>query len=298
MKNAGLRCGFYFSLLEYANPLYPGNFLERPDVRPLSMEEWSRRVNMPQMKELVENYKADIIWTDGEWDHSDKEACSEEFLAWLYNESSMRDSVVVNDRWGRGCRGRHGGHYTTEYALDGGDTSGFSDVHPWEECRGIGRSFGYNRFEDEADYMSREQCIETLAAVVAGGGNLLLNVGPTADGRIPPIMQDRLLAMGRWLAVNGEAIYGSARWPGADRSAMSRRIYFTQKGGKVYMMVFGAREKAVSVPGIRSARRVALLGTNREIGWKVAEGGLSVEMPRFAIGEMPCEHALVFSIEL
>ena len=297
MKNAGLRSGFYFSLLEYANPLYPGNFLNRPDVRPMSMEEWSRRVNLPQMKELVENYKADIVWVDGEWDHSDKEELSEEFLAWLYNESSMRDSVVVNDRWGRDCRGRHGGHYTTEYAMDGGDTSGLSDVHPWEECRGIGRSFGYNRFETEADYMSREKCIETLVAVVAGGGNLLLNVGPTADGRIPTIMQDRLLAMGRWLEVNGEAIYGSSRWPGAGKSSASKRVYFTQKGGKVYVIVFGAGEKSVLVPGIRNARRVALLGTNRKVGWKAAEGGLSVEIPQFAIGEAPCEHAMVFVVE-
>ena len=297
MKAAGLKSGFYFSLLEYANPLYPKNLLKRTDVRPLEMKDWARRVNLPQMKELVENYGADIVWTDGEWDWSDKDHLSEEFLAWLYNDSRMRATVVVNDRWGAGVRGRHGGHYTTEYAFEGGDQAGLSDVHPWEECRGIGRSFGYNRFENEQDYMSREKCIETLVAIVSAGGNLLLNVGPMADGRMPAIMQDRLLAMGRWLAVNGEAIYATTRWPDADKALRTSRVYFTQKGKSVYMTVFGHPGVAVTVPKIGALGSVTLLGSSQKIGWTPAGEGVMVEMPRFLPGESPCESAIVFKLE-
>lgn len=194
MRKAGLKCGFYYSLLEYANPLYPGRRDKENGTGSLTMKEWAARVNLPQMKELAENYKADIIWTDGEWDWPDADHRSTEFLAWLYNESSVRDTVVVNDRWGIKCRGRHGGHYTTEYGhCDEGVTMTGEYLHPWEECRGIGNSFGFNRYETPEHYMSGSQCIETLVETVSRGGNLLLNIGPTADGRIPAIMQDRLL---------------------------------------------------------------------------------------------------------
>lgn len=298
MKAAGLRSGFYYSLLEYANPRYPGNFLGRTDVKPLAMQDWARQVNIPQMKELVENYKADIIWTDGEWDHPDKDQLSEEFLAWLFNESCMKDEVVVNDRWGSGkVRGHHGGHYTTEYAFDGGDQAGLSDVHPWEECRGIGRSFGYNRYEKASDYMSREKCLETLVQIVSAGGNLLLNVGPTADGRIPAIMEDRLLAMGRWLDVNGEAIYGTTRATKAAKPAKDARVYLTQKGETLYAIVFGGKDEPVRLAGVKGAvKAVTLVGSDASVSWSAEGGTLTVRVPALAAAARPAEHALVFKV--
>ncbi len=296
MRDAGLRRGFYFSMLEYANPLYPGIRDGKPSPSALAPEEWNRRVNLPQLKELAENYEADIIWPDGEWDYPSERHCSKEYLAWLFNESKVKDTVVVNDRWGKECRGRHGGHYTTEYALEGGDTSGDSEMHPWEECRGIGNSFGYSRFETPKDYMSRERCVETLVSCVSRGGNLLLNVGPTADGRIPAIMQDRLLAIGRWLDVNGEAIYATTRWVSAPKDFAKRRIYFTEKGNAVYMVVFPNGEDVVKIPCLTQAKGVSMLGTDAKIGWKVADGGLEIELPRFLPGESPVEFAPVFKI--
>ena len=296
MRDAGLRRGFYFSMLEYANPLYPGIRDGKPSPSALAPDEWNRRVNLPQLKELAENYEADIIWPDGEWDYPSERHCSKEYLAWLFNESKVKDTVVVNDRWGKECRGRHGGHYTTEYALEGGDTSGDSEMHPWEECRGIGNSFGYSRFETPKDYMSRERCVETLVSCVSRGGNLLLNVGPTADGRIPAIMQDRLLAIGRWLDVNGEAIYATTRWASAPKDFAKRRIYFTEKGNAVYMVVFPNGEDVVKIPGLTQAKGVSMLGTDAKIGWKVADGGLEIELPRFLPGESPVEFAPVFKI--
>ena len=295
MKAAGLKSGFYFSLLEYANPLYPKNFLGRKDASSLTMKEWARHVNIPQMKELVERYEADILWPDGEWDAPSEDQLSEEFLAWLYNESRMRDTIVVNDRWGKGARGHHGGHYTTEYAAETGDTAGISETHPWEECRGIGRSFGYNRYEGCEQYMSREKCVETLVSVVAAGGNLLLNVGPTADGRIPPVMQDRLLAIGRWLSVNGEAIYGTTKWPAAPKDA-GKRIYFTMKRDAIYMIVFESNGESVRIPGFSGVVDVKMLGSNRKMDFEAVDGTVVVKLPRLALGENPCEFAPVFRI--
>ncbi len=72
-----------------------------------------------------------------------------EFLAWLYNESPVKENIVVNDRWGSETRSKHGGIYTTEYGLVGEKEGIESECkHPWEECRGIGTSFGFNRTEN------------------------------------------------------------------------------------------------------------------------------------------------------
>ncbi len=295
MAAAGLKRGFYYSMLEYANPLYPAKRDGTTGPAALKIGEWNRRVNIPQLKELATDYKADIIWTDGEWDYTSDEHGSKEFLAWLYNESPVKDTVVANDRWGSDCRGKHGGHYTTEYAMEGGDQSGRSNVHPWEECRGIGNSFGYNRFETPANYMSREKCLETLVRCVSAGGNLLLNVGPTADGLIPAIMQDRLLAMGAWLKVNGEAIYATTR---GDLQTDAKRVYFTRKGNVRYAIDFRGDGTPFAVKGAPKNAKVALVGSTAAVETRAENDALVIVPPTFAPAAAPCEHAWVYRIEV
>jgi alpha-L-fucosidase len=135
VRARGLKMGFYYSLYEWSNPLY--------------LQDVDRYVDthmLPQMKDLVTRYEPDVFWTDGEWDHPSSTWRSEEFLAWLFNESKVGKTVAVNDRWGKETRSRHGGYYTTEYGLvHDQDASAEVIPHPWEECRGIGHSFGYNR---------------------------------------------------------------------------------------------------------------------------------------------------------
>lgn len=192
VREKGMKMGYYYSLYEWYNPLW------LTDKKKYVAEHMT-----PQFKDLVTKYKPSVIFSDGEWDLPDSLWKSAELLAWLYNDSPVKNEVVVNDRWGGNTRGKNtGSTYTTsEYG------SGMDASIVWEENRGIGHSYGYNRNEQLSDYKTSKSLILMLCDIVARGGNLLLDVGPTADGRIPVIMQQRLRDMGDWLVVNGEAIY-------------------------------------------------------------------------------------------
>jgi alpha-L-fucosidase len=197
VEKSGLRMGLYFLLYEWDNPIYladPARFIDE--------------VSIPQMKELVEKYDPWLLWTDGGWQHSAADYRSVEVLEWMVTRSRRGADFVFNDRWGHPLESTIG-HRTTEYtyAIDC-----HNYTQPWEETRGMGTSFAYNRREKLEDYATAEELILTLVDVVSHGGNLLLDIGPRADGQIPLLMQERLLQIGSWLEVHGEAIHGSTPW--------------------------------------------------------------------------------------
>ena len=201
VRGKGLKMGIYYSLYEWYNPLYLSD-------KPRYVAEHM----MPQFKDVVSRYKPSIIFSDGEWEMSSQQWRSPELLAWLYNESPVKDEVAVDDRWGSDTRHKHGGYWTTEY------TPGMAATeHPWEESRGMGFSYGYNRAERAEHYHSGRELVLMLVDIVSRGGNLLLDIGPKADGSIPPIMEERLLQIGAWLKVNGDAIYGTKPWKQAKQ---------------------------------------------------------------------------------
>jgi alpha-L-fucosidase len=196
LRQTDVRPGLYYSMYEWYNPMWKAD-----------KARYAAEHAIPQLYDLINRYQPDVIWADGDWDASPEVWQSERFLAWLYNDSPVRDRVVANDRWGSGTRFQHGGIYTPEYQPD----MDF-DNHDWEESRGMGYSYGYNRAEDAWDYNTSQTLILHLIDKVARGGNFLLDIGPDAHGQIPPIMQERLLDIGQWLDINGEAIYATRRW--------------------------------------------------------------------------------------
>jgi len=224
MEGTGVKFGVYHSIYEWFHPFY----LRNP-------EEYALSHLHPMLKELICRYEPWTLFTDGEWEHKSDVWHSTEFLQWLYNESPVRDTVVPNDRWGKGTRGHLGGNYTTEYGyIDSGVK--VEDIvldRPFEECRGIGKSFGLNRIESVEDYMSAKELLITLCELVSKGGNFLLNIGPAADGSIPVIMEERLLQMGKWLSVNGDAIYGTEVYTKNPQ----KEIFYTRKQEKIYAIL-------------------------------------------------------------
>lgn len=311
-RAAGLKFGFYYSLYEWFNPLW---LYDRP--------RYVKEHMIPQFKDVVTRYAPAIIFSDGEWDLPSKDWKSEELLAWLFNESPSRDHVVVNDRWGKDSRHKHGGYWTTEYA------AGLQDgTHAWEESRGMAYSYGFNRAERVGDYKTGREFILVLADLVSRGGNLLLDIGPAADGTIPALMEQRLLEIGDWLKVNGEAIYGtrpagrSAQWTAGERPKQAfgeykvkyelldqvgqaprdgravKQAFFTRKGGDLYAITAGWPGKHLVLRDLQlpAQPEVVLLGYGPPLAAKADGTTLTITLPDVGPEEAPGRHAYAFRI--
>ncbi|KAF0200670.1 MAG: hypothetical protein FD170_3285 [Bacteroidetes bacterium] len=197
VRKKNIRFGLYYSLPEWGHPLH--KWYEDPDD---SIKNYVEQHMIPQYKEVVEAYRPDLIFTDGEWFNSAEDWHARELISWYYN--LVGPDAIVNDRWGHGA---DIGFKTPEYSSGGLDTD-----RPWAEVRGLGRSFGLNRNEKLSAYMTSEELIHLFVRTVAYGGGLIINVGPAADGKIPLLQQERIESLGKWLEINGEAIYGAKQW--------------------------------------------------------------------------------------
>jgi len=259
----GLHFGLYYSLFEWDHPLYKfdkeNNFTTRAYVN---------HVMLPQLKEIVQRYKPEYIWADGDWDTGYEYWRSEDFLAWLYTQSPVRDDVVVNDRWGIGTACKHGDVKTC-----GIDRFNPHMVEPfkWENAMTIDRhSWGYRKNADISDYYSTHQLVELLVETVSNGGNILMNIGPDADGSIPEVFIQRLTEIGKWLRVNGEAIYSTKPWK-VQKDLINPNIRYTQKVGVVYAILMKWPNKLIielHSPIVTANTKIFLLGYDREIVWQ------------------------------
>lgn len=302
VRKRGLRLGLYHSIIEWESiptkRTETGWFLNEKTVEKyrIPLDQYVDKHLLPQLRELVEKYSPALIFADGgEWDFGEDFWKTKEFLAWLYNEAPNREEVVVNDRWCKGMPGKHGDYFSSEYQ----DTDAVEEDHPWEESRGVGGSYGFNRAENLSDYRTSEELVMELVDVVGRGGNLLLNVGPTADGRIPVIMQQRLADIGGWLKVNGEAIYETGEFITGGRAGTGEGpVFFTQKGRDLYVIHHGWPEDPLVLKDlpIRKPSTIAMLGLEKTVKWKMTGNSLEIKVPEITLAETPCRYAYVFKL--
>ncbi|MFN8252337.1 MAG: alpha-L-fucosidase [Ferruginibacter sp.] len=310
VRKTTVHAGMYYSLYEWFNPLWKND-----------KAKFAEEHTWPQMKDLINNYQPDVFWTDGDWDASADVWKSKEFLSWLYNESVVKEKVVVNDRWGSGIRFKHAGIYTPEYQpeLD------FED-HAWEESRGMGFSYGYNREEDAWDYNSTQSLVLQLIDKVSRGGNFLLDIGPDEHGKIPPIMQERLMQMGEWLKTNGEAIYNTTRWKMHSQWSDGNRDYKNRSGDmllkitidpdpgyavKEFFYTYNPSENSLyailpTYPGNRKlflknlqlpqGTQLSFLSTKDLLQWKQAGANVEVDLPEYNPNQIKAPYAYVIRI--
>jgi alpha-L-fucosidase len=243
MRAEGIRIGVYFSLIDWHHPDYPAvTDADQPYVfgkwkRP-EPEAWARFIDVmfAQIRELLTNYgPIDVIWFDGGWERSITQWRSKELEAMI---RELQPGIVINDRL-PGV-----GDYTTPEQF----VPAQAPPGPWETCLTINETWGYCPADRE--FKSARKIIHTLCEVAGKGGNLLLNVGPMADGGLQPEFTERLAVIERWMARNGESIIGTT--PGLE--PWQHYGPSTQRAGRVYLHLLSRPYDTISVRGVRTKR--------------------------------------------
>lgn len=220
VRHERLTFGLYHSLFEWYHPLYV-----RDREAGFNTTDFVRTKVLPEMRELIERYAPSVLWSDGDWEPGPEYWNATDFLAWLYNDSPVRQDVVTNDRWGSGTLCRHGDFYTCSDRYN----PGVLQAHKWENAMTIDRrSWGHRTSAKLADYVTGAELIAELVITVSCGGNILVNVGPNRAGTIEPIFEERLRDMGEWLRTNGEAIYESKPWR-FQNDTLTKGVWYTTK---------------------------------------------------------------------
>jgi alpha-L-fucosidase len=249
-KGSGIRLCFYHSIMDWHNP----DYLPRRewDPRPDQKGDYDKYVAFmkAQLKELLTGYgPIGVLWFDGEWEDTWTHDRGKDLYQYV---RSLQPDIIVNNRVDTGRSGRGLSGSDDEPAGDFGTpeqtipANGLPGVD-WESCMTMNDSWGYKA--DDHGWKSSEQLIRNLVDIASKGGNYLLNVGPTSEGLIPPESVERLKAMGAWLKVNGDAIYGTEAGP-FTRPQPGWRV--TQRPGKLYVHVFSAPDGAVILRGLQS----------------------------------------------
>ena len=234
-------------------------------------------------RELIERYRPSVIWGDIMYPPG---ANTLELFSDYYNRVA---DGVINDRFatvfssprrpGLQPPGFHYDFVTPEY-------TSFDEIQTekWETCRGISSSFGYNRTDDETSYLPAAAVIRILVDIVSKNGNLLLNVGPRADGSIHELQRECLLGLGAWLDVNSEAIRGTRPWSRAESvTSAGIPVRFTRKGNALYALVLDTpREDEVRIrnlPAPANGGDVRLLGSDERLAFRQSGDDLIVRLP-------------------
>lgn len=258
VRKVGIRFGLYHSLYEWYNPLYL-----RDKKNNFRTDDFVKSKIRPEMEELVNAYRPDVLWSDGDWEAPDTYWNSTDFLAWLYNDSPVKDRIVVNDRWGKDTTCKHGGYFTCQDRYN----PGVLQTRKWENAMTLDKeSWGFRREAKLEDYLTIEELIYTLVKTVSCGGNILINVGPTKYGKLVPIFEERLEQLGSWLHINGEAIYETKPWI-RQNDSISSNVWYTQRDHHtVYAITLGYPTNDTIVLGdvyYNSIKSIQLLGANK-----------------------------------
>jgi alpha-L-fucosidase len=262
---------YYSGGLDWA--VQPGpirNVFDVPLVQPQSAEYVAYAD--AQWRELIARYQPAVMWNDLGYPVDADELS---LFADYYN--TVPDGVV-NDRFVTLPPYTHHDYVTPEF-----NVPSEALAEKFETVRGMDRGFGYNQNSTEADFTTARGLVTQLIDVVSKNGNLLLNVGPMADGSIPAPQAERLHAIGAWLGANGEAIFATRPWTRAEgTTAEGAAVRFTAgaDGATVYALLLDdVAERTVTLQDVGTrVRRVRLLGGATRIKWRFAGDDLVITL--------------------
>jgi alpha-L-fucosidase len=270
------------------------------------LDDWLARST-----EIIDKYKPDILYFDWWIGQPAFQPYLQRMAAYYYDRAAERNAGVV-------LTYKENAFPENAAVLD--IERGKLDalrLLPWQTDTSISKkSWGYVQNDT---YRGAASLIAELVDVVSKNGNLLLNVGPKADGTIPDEDKSVLLSMGQWLSVNGEAIYGTRPWlvfgegptsdaasavkGSDDKTFTAQDVRFTTRDGFLYAIALGwpadgelkIRILSQGTPYLpRPVTRVELLGSHEKLGWKQTAAGLELDLPN----DKPNDMAYVFKISI
>jgi alpha-L-fucosidase len=266
------------------------------------LDDWLARC-----KELVDKYQPQVFWFDWWIEQPVFEPYRQQFAAYYYNKGiEWNKGVAINYK---------NKSFPDDAAVLDIERGKLDKTRKqfWQTDTSVSiLSWGY--IENDK-FRSATSLIHELADIVSKNGCMLLNIGPGPDGAIPEKAQDILLAMGRWLDVNGEAIYGTRPWvisgegPTEGKAGSfsdhkeapltAEDIRFTSRGKTLYAMAMDWPKKSFRITSLGAKNApdvkivsVSMLGCDQQLKWKTKKGCLEVDLPR----DKPCEHAYTLKI--
>ncbi len=297
-RAAGLRVGLYYSLADFRVPAY----LEGPDINPDGWRTFCEYAH-GQVRELLTNYgKIDVIWFDGSWPRTREDWRSEELVRMM---RGLQPEILINNRLGKPAVKPAGPDHYQNMLEDAGHSRELGDfgtpeqhikAEPdrlWESCQvSTWRLWGYTVGEH---WRPADLLLDMLVEAASQGGNLLLNVGPDADGAMPPAFVERAGVIGDWLRINGEAVYGTETRELPDVVTLGR---LSCRGNNLYLILrFWDRRPSLRLTWLQTrVRRAALLGSDYPLSvsqndWELTINGLPPQMEQmlFPVIRLECD---------
>ncbi len=290
-----------------ADPAHAGLYAPRHEEEAPApqewIEDWFRRT-----QEMIDRFEPDILWFDFGWHYEEFAPWRPQVCAYYYNKALQ---------WNREVVLQYKDKFPTGVAVLDIERGKLDDIR--DECWQTDTAVSYKSWSyiENDEFKSATTLVHDLVDIVSKNGNLLLNVGPRADGVIPEEAAQLLRDLGAWLTVNGEAIYDTRHWdrfgegPTAVTSGhMTERsnaqmtaqdIRFTQTDAALYAILLGwpgpqARIQSLAYPdfGAHRIRKVSMLGADGELTWQQDAAGLTVDLPPVPA----CEHACTLKFDL
>ncbi len=255
LKKHQLKVGLYYSLLDWSHPDYP-NKTKIEKRYETDTVKWERFVdfNFCQLKELSTQFKPDLYWFDGDWEQSARQWKAAELSQML---RTINKNVILNSR----IQG-YGDYATPEQGVP----VTRPDTPYWELCMTMNDSWGFQ--PNDTNYKSTGQIINILVDCISKGGNLLLDIGPKADGTIAPEQVQRLKGLGRWTRKHAEAIYGTQAGIPAEHFYGPTALNDT--GHILYLYLPYKPNGPVMLKGLKNRiNRIYVVGNGTKLNWEV-----------------------------